>query len=63
MFEIIIVGNDSIVIIGNVLCDYLIDFFLIFELGILVKMLFIVKLMNGGGLFEIGVGGFVFKYV
>lgn len=61
--ECIVCGEDIIFIIGNVFCDYLIDFYLIFEVGIFVKMLFIVLLMNGGGLFEIGVGGLVFKYV
>lgn len=61
--ECLICGKDIILVIGNVLCDYLIDLFLIMELGILVKMFFIVLLMVGGGMYEIGVGGLVFKYV
>lgn len=63
MLENMCEGCDVVIIIGNVLCDYLIDLFLILELGILVKMLLIVLLMQGGGLFEIGVGGLVLKYV
>lgn len=61
--ECLVKGLDIIFVLGNVLCDYFIDFFFIFEVGMSVKMFFIVLLMNGGGLFEIGVGGFVFKYV
>lgn len=63
LFECICVGKDMILVIGNVLCDYLIDLFLIMEFGISVKMLLIVLLMVGGGMFEMGVGGFVLKYV
>lgn len=63
LLECIKEGKDIILVIGNVLCDYLIDLFLIFEFGISVKMFLIVLFMNGGGLFEIGVGGLVFKYV
>lgn len=63
LLDCICKGEDIILVIGNVLCDYLIDLFLIMELGISVKMLLIVLLMVGGGLFEIGVGGLVLKYV
>ena len=51
-------GKDSIAITGNVLRDYLTDLFPILELGTSAKMLSIVKLMQGGGLFETGAGGF-----
>lgn len=56
-------GFDIILVIGNVLCDYFIDLFLIFEVGMSVKMFLIVLLFVGGGFFEMGVGGFVLKYV
>jgi isocitrate dehydrogenase len=55
--ETITAGKDSIAITGNVLRDYLTDLFPILELGTSAKMLSIVKLMNGGGLFETGAGG------
>ena len=50
-------GETSIAVTGNVLRDYLTDLFPILELGTSAKMLSIVKLMNGGGLFETGAGG------
>ncbi|MEM9425284.1 MAG: NADP-dependent isocitrate dehydrogenase [Pseudomonadota bacterium] len=56
-------GEDSIAITGNVLRDYLTDLFPILELGTSAKMLSIVKLMNGGGLFETGAGGSAPKHV
>jgi isocitrate dehydrogenase len=56
-------GNDSIAITGNVLRDYLTDLFPILELGTSAKMLSIVKLMKGGGLFETGAGGSAPKHV
>ncbi|MDO6727896.1 NADP-dependent isocitrate dehydrogenase [Cognatishimia sp. 1_MG-2023] len=56
-------GNDSIAISGNVLRDYLTDLFPILELGTSAKMLSIVKLMKGGGLFETGAGGSAPKHV
>jgi isocitrate dehydrogenase len=56
-------GRDSIAITGNVLRDYLTDLFPILELGTSAKMLSIVKLMNGGGLFETGAGGSAPKHV
>jgi isocitrate dehydrogenase len=56
-------GNDSIAITGNVLRDYLTDLFPILELGTSAKMLSIVKLMQGGGLFETGAGGSAPKHV
>ena len=56
-------GNDVISITGNVLRDYLTDLFPILELGTSAKMLSIVKLMNGGGLFETGAGGSAPKHV
>ena len=56
-------GDDSIAITGNVLRDYLTDLFPILELGTSAKMLSIVKLMNGGGLFETGAGGSAPKHV
>ena len=55
--ETITKGEDSIAVTGNVLRDYLTDLFPILELGTSAKMLSIVKLMNGGGLFETGAGG------
>jgi isocitrate dehydrogenase len=56
-------GEDSIAITGNVLRDYLTDLFPILELATSAKMLSIVKLMNGGGLFETGAGGSAPKHV
>ncbi|MGH1466591.1 MAG: NADP-dependent isocitrate dehydrogenase [Cognatishimia sp.] len=56
-------GNDSIAISGNVLRDYLTDLYPILELGTSAKMLSIVKLMKGGGLFETGAGGSAPKHV
>ncbi len=56
-------GRDCIAITGNVLRDYLTDLFPILELGTSAKMLSIVKLMNGGGLFETGAGGTAPKHV
>ena len=56
-------GNDSIAITGNVLRDYLTDLFPILELGTSAKMLSVVKLMKGGGLFETGAGGSAPKHV
>ncbi|EEX11564.1 isocitrate dehydrogenase, NADP-dependent [Ruegeria lacuscaerulensis ITI-1157] len=61
--ETITAGKDSISITGNVLRDYLTDLFPILELGTSAKMLSIVKLMNGGGLFETGAGGSAPKHV
>jgi len=56
-------GKDVVTITGNVLRDYLTDLFPILELGTSAKMLSIVKLMNGGGLFETGAGGSAPKHV
>ena len=56
-------GGNSIAITGNVLRDYLTDLFPILELATSAKMLSIVKLMNGGGLFETGAGGSAPKHV
>lgn len=56
-------GQDSISVTGNVLRDYLTDLFPILELGTSAKMLSIVPLMNGGGLFETGAGGSAPKHV
>lgn len=56
-------GEDSIAVTGNVLRDYLTDLFPILELGTSAKMLSIVPLMNGGGLFETGAGGSAPKHV
>ena len=61
--ETIRTGQDSIAVSGNVLRDYLTDLFPILELGTSAKMLSIVKLMNGGGLFETGAGGSAPKHV
>jgi isocitrate dehydrogenase len=61
--EIITKGDNSIAITGNVLRDYLTDLFPILELATSAKMLSIVKLMNGGGLFETGAGGSAPKHV
>ncbi len=56
-------GKDTISATGNVLRDYLTDLFPIFELGTSAKMLSIVPLINGGGLFETGAGGSAPKHV
>jgi isocitrate dehydrogenase len=56
-------GQDTIAVTGNVLRDYLTDLFPILELGTSAKMLSIVPLMNGGGLFETGAGGSAPKHV
>jgi isocitrate dehydrogenase len=56
-------GRDVISVTGNVLRDYLTDLFPILELGTSAKMLSIVPLMNGGGLFETGAGGSAPKHV
>ena len=61
--ERIIQGLDTISVTGNVLRDYLTDLFPILELGTSAKMLSIVPLMNGGGLFETGAGGSAPKHV
>ena len=61
--ETITAGKDSIAITGNVLRDYLTDLFPILELGTSAKMLSIVKLMQGGGMFETGAGGSAPKHV
>ena len=56
-------GEDTISVSGNVLRDYLTDLFPILELGTSAKMLSVVPLMNGGGLFETGAGGSAPKHV
>jgi isocitrate dehydrogenase len=56
-------GKDTISVTGNVLRDYLTDLFPILEIGTSAKMLSIVPLMNGGGLFETGAGGSAPKHV
>ncbi|WP_370253509.1 NADP-dependent isocitrate dehydrogenase [Nioella sp.] len=61
--ETITAGGNTIAITGNVLRDYLTDLFPILELGTSAKMLSIVGLMNGGGLFETGAGGSAPKHV
>ena len=61
--ERIIKGLDTISVSGNVLRDYLTDLFPILEVGTSAKMLSIVPLMNGGGLFETGAGGSAPKHV
>lgn len=62
-FERIVQGLDTISVTGNVLRDYLTDLFPILEVGTSAKMLSIVPLMNGGGLFETGAGGSAPKHV
>ncbi|MDB5622671.1 MAG: NADP-dependent isocitrate dehydrogenase [Devosia sp.] len=62
-FETIRRGENTISITGNVLRDYLTDLFPILELGTSAKMLSIVKLMNGGAMFETGAGGSAPKHV
>jgi len=59
----IVKGEDTISVSGNVLRDYLTDLFPILEVGTSAKMLSIVPLMNGGGLFETGAGGSAPKHV
>jgi isocitrate dehydrogenase len=61
--ERIIMGLDTISVTGNVLRDYLTDLFPILEVGTSAKMLSIVPLVNGGGLFETGAGGSAPKHV
>ena len=61
--ERIIRGKDTISVTGNILRDYLTDLFPIMELGTSAKMLSIVPLMAGGGLFETGAGGSAPKHV
>jgi isocitrate dehydrogenase len=61
--ERIVQGEDIISVSGNVLRDYLTDLFPILEVGTSAKMLSIVPLMNGGGLFETGAGGSAPKHV
>lgn len=62
-FELIYKGDNTIAATGNVLRDYLTDLFPILEVGTSAKMLSVVKLMNGGGLFETGAGGSAPKHV
>ena len=62
-FETIRSGEMTIAVTGNVLRDYLTDLFPILELGTSAKMLSIVKLMQGGGMFETGAGGSAPKHV
>lgn len=61
--ERLVKGQDTISVTGNVLRDYLTDLFPILEVGTSAKMLSIVPLMNGGGLFETGAGGSAPKHV
>jgi isocitrate dehydrogenase len=61
--ERLVQGQDTISVTGNVLRDYLTDLFPILEVGTSAKMLSIVPLMNGGGLFETGAGGSAPKHV
>jgi isocitrate dehydrogenase len=56
-------GEDTISVTGNVLRDYLTDLFPILEIGTSARMLSIVPLLNGGGLFETGAGGSAPKHV
>jgi len=56
-------GEDTVSVTGNVLRDYLTDLFPILELGTSAKMLSIVPLMDGGGMFETGAGGSAPKHV
>ena len=62
-FEVIYKGDNTIAVTGNVLRDYLTDLFPILEVGTSAKMLSVVKLMEGGGLFETGAGGSAPKHV
>jgi isocitrate dehydrogenase len=61
--ERIVKGLDTVSVTGNVLRDYLTDLFPILEVGTSAKMLSIVPLMNGGGLFETGAGGSAPKHI
>lgn len=61
--ERLVAGQDTISVTGNVMRDYLTDLFPIMELGTSAKMLSIVPLMNGGGMFETGAGGSAPKHV
>jgi isocitrate dehydrogenase len=61
--ERLVAGHDTISVTGNVLRDYLTDLFPILEVGTSAKMLSIVPLMKGGGLFETGAGGSAPKHV
>jgi isocitrate dehydrogenase len=61
--ERVIRGLDTISVTGNILRDYLTDLFPIMELGTSAKMLSIVPLMNGGGMYETGAGGSAPKHV
>ena len=61
--ERLVAGKDTISVTGNVMRDYLTDLFPIMELGTSAKMLSIVPLMNGGGMFETGAGGSAPKHV
>jgi isocitrate dehydrogenase len=61
--ERIVKGKDTISVTGNILRDYLTDLFPILEVGTSAKMLSIVPLMNGGGMFETGAGGSAPKHV
>ncbi len=61
--ERLIRGKDTISVTGNILRDYLTDLFPILELGTSAKMLSIVPLMAGGGLYETGAGGSAPKHV
>ena len=62
-FEVIYAGQNTIAVTGNVLRDYLTDLFPILEVGTSAKMLSVVGLMQGGGLFETGAGGSAPKHV
>ena len=62
-FQTIFAGDDCIAITGNVLRDYLTDLYPILEVGTSAKMLSVVKLMQGGGMFETGAGGSAPKHV
>jgi len=62
-FETIFKGENTIAVTGNVLRDYLTDLYPILEVGTSAKMLSVVKLMNGGGMFETGAGGSAPKHV
>ena len=62
-FETIFKGENTIAVTGNVLRDYLTDLFPILEVGTSAKMLSVVGLMNGGGMFETGAGGSAPKHV
>ena len=62
-FEVIYKGDNTIAVTGNVLRDYLTDLFPILEVGTSAKMLSVVGLMQGGGLFETGAGGSAPKHV